>query len=893
MMSKDGLIRIAVAAGFALATFGIYVWVTLVTAPALQSPDPPPPTPSCLPVTLGESAWSMPSGPTPSCISVTSAIDKAHFWWQPGHPRRVAHSAVSVTPATSAEVATFPFKKEANKDSTVGPPAPGAAFAKVSITHTVRLGRTDPVLKELSSFADASELTNFIQSAFGNMDTDSSSYYYGTYFYPPKLDAARPDGSVPVTFTAIGYSQYLENSPLIGLELTPPDTPSTASSTPPFKRHTVHVSLTGWSVAGVTGQVPSSLRLGSLDLAGQTSTHIALVLTGSDPSPPELDTYLTDGTLPSVTEPETEPESEPEQREYELLLGELVETVLLGVTSLALAFMLARALGRAWWRRRSNWALIATFTVFAALWFQFTRDLKEVGGLLLLSGVAVRHAVQRLGVPRWTASRWVSYACAVALTAGLVMAAWLLYVTKGAATWAAASLLALVMALLFLPGRRAWALPSAALAALGLAVLLFLRAGILADFSGWLLLVVLHLLWWPILVSGLAVSTRRWSITDALLCLAALIALDAIYVTSPQQFVTAEFTDNSFIPLAVPLVVMTFLVIRLCRLGRSPDAIGKPEAYATAVVVLMTLYLAPATGGVGVSSLLSWAAVAWLLSGTTARQLPSLVITSLPAHRSAIQAAIRRRFMRSAERTLFRTGRDRIASGELTVTDYEGQSRALEQAIADERGAAVDPDLAFATTAARPPWESGLIGAGVALILTVPLALIHQWPLGSNSFAILYASRSLLTLPAFGFFFGYFYPRVRGTRPLTKALHLLLAAAAVQISTKLTQFAGTELDTMEKLALLGVVAGDTALFAIGLGLFWEWRLMRLAEEPWNKIRNVRSIRALAAPLSAVLIAAVTAVTTNLASGITDSFRPAPLPPPSSAAPPTTEQLRHK
>ncbi|TMR98307.1 hypothetical protein [Nonomuraea basaltis] len=867
--SRARLGRTALASAFALATLGVYVWAAVEMAPV--SSDPPEPAPSCLAVTLGESAWRATPGPVPTCITVAQApaAVEVDSWWRPGHPRRTARSQVSVAPATGAEVATFPFKKETSENSTVAPPAPDAAFVKVSIVHTVRLSRTDPALKDLRSAKDLPDLTDFVQSAFGQIDTDGSSYYYGTYFHPPKLSSPGPDGSVLVTLTAIGYSQYLHSSPLIGLELTESDESDTsdpATSDPPFETYTVHVSLAGWTVAGVSGQIPATLRLGSLDLAGQTTTRIALISVEDVPSAEELSSYLGGGTLPPVAQAAAEQDP-----------SDVVNAVLLGVTSLALALMLARALGRAWWRRRLNWILVAAFTVFALLWWNRWLDQELVGmsGQLLLAGIAVHHALRRLGPPRWSLSRWMPLASAIALLAGIVTAGWILVFTEGTATWAAASLLALVLALLFLPGRRAWALPSAALAALGLSVVLFLRAELLPDSFGYVVIVVVHLLWWAVLASGLAVSTGRWSVQDAFLCLAAMVALSAIFVSSPEQVGTAPLAD--FLPFALPIAVLVFLVIRLCRLGRSPDAIIKPEAYATSVLVLMTLYLAPTLGGVGISSLLAWAALAWLLSGPAALRAPSLVITSPPAHRSAIQAAIRRRFMQSAERDLFRTGRGRIASGEVSVTDYEEQRRSLEQAIADTNGAPIDPDLAFATTAGRPPWENGLIGAGVGLVLTLPLALVHQWPLGDNPFAILYACRTLLTMPAFGFVFGFFYPRVRGDQPLAKALNLLLAGVAVQISTKFTQFTGAELDTGEKFTLLAVVSGETALFAIGLGLFWEWRLMRLAEEPWAKIRSVRSIRALAAPLTAVLIAAATTVTTTLASGITDSFRPAPLP----------------
>jgi hypothetical protein len=42
---------------------------------------------------------------------------------------------------------------------------------------------------------------------------------------------------------------------------------------------------------------------------------------------------------------------------------------------------------------------------------------------------------------------------------------------------------------------------------------------------------------------------------------------------------------------------------------------------------------------------------------------------------------------------------------------------------------------------------------------------------------------------------------------------------------------------------VGVAVGNIAVVSIGLGLWWEWRLMWLAGEPWARIRNLRSLHA--------------------------------------------------
>ncbi|MGI5290811.1 hypothetical protein ACQEVF_46890 [Nonomuraea polychroma] len=59
-----------------------------------------------------------------------------------------------------------------------------------------------------------------------------------------------------------------------------------------------------------------------------------------------------------------------------------------------------------------------------------------------------------------------------------------------------------------------------------------------------------------------------------------------------------------------------------------------------------------------------------------------------------------------------------------------------------------------------------------------------------------------------------------------------------------------------------VIAG-TAIRS--LGLWWEWRLMRLAGEPWARVRSIRTLRTLGPPLAAAAIAttAATALVNNV------------------------------
>ena len=72
-----------------------------------------------------------------------------------------------------------------------------------------------------------------------------------------------------------------------------------------------------------------------------------------------------------------------------------------------------------------------------------------------------------------------------------------------------------------------------------------------------------------------------------------------------------------------------------------------------------------------------------------------------------------------------------------------------------------------------------------------------------------------------------------------------------------------------KVQVVAIVVGEVALVCIGLGLYWEWRVMHLAGEPWARVRNVRSVRSLATPLLAVVIAAGTTAATSAAGQTVD------------------------
>ncbi|MGW7819812.1 hypothetical protein ACWGLF_17050 [Streptomyces puniciscabiei] len=70
----------------------------------------------------------------------------------------------------------------------------------------------------------------------------------------------------------------------------------------------------------------------------------------------------------------------------------------------------------------------------------------------------------------------------------------------------------------------------------------------------------------------------------------------------------------------------------------------------------------------------------------------------------------------------------------------------------------------------------------------------------------------------------------------------------------------------------------TAVLALGLALYWEVRLVHRADLLWGHVRNFRRLSSPAAPVSTVLVAAVTAAVTVLAAAWADQLTTPQTPP---------------
>jgi hypothetical protein len=785
--------------------------------------------------------------------SVVSAI-----WLEP-HPARTASTLVTVSSATRADVgAVQPIRPG------IGELTAQLRFVKVAVVHRLALAAGDPLLRVLRSGAAADNVDAFTRAGFGVIY--GADQVVPIAYDPPALGVVRSGANV--TLSGSGFVSYPVDDPFVGLEFGTDEvgTPLGIAS------QIVDVMLDGWTVAGSNVSDPLDQTPHSLRVPFGDGVRVALVRDGSRGL--TVTDYLRDGF-------HRRPDAALSSASGRSPLNAIAELGLILATWFGLIRMIIGIQAKGWTRRRPELLMIALAVGSAAVLVagKLADAIIFASFLVLLYALpagTLRYAAHKVGGPAgMTPRRWkVIFLCALAATG------WAIGVLLGLPAAIPFWLVILVLAIVVVQR-----VPRAAVAAT-LAWAVAITAMVAAAFDNSTIagpaVVAVPVAWALTVVAAVAVATGRWSRAAAIVtCVATAVAWGLTFTVFGDYRTTMAGAFNfggdvlGVMTTSFPVVVVVLLVLRLRRIGQRAEATALGTAYASAVVVLMVLYLGPAEGTIGSAALLVWAGLAWLLPPR--EDTVTLAAVTPGQHHELVEAALRRRFLRSAKVELFRTGRSRIAASDLTVAAFDEQRAVIDAALA-ERYDRINPDLAFGTSGGRSPWENGVVSFAVALLLTLPIALIHQWPLGTSAVSVLYASRALFTLPFLGFVFGFFYPRVRGTSPLGKALRLGVVALGVELSTYLLNVGMNDLDARQKLSLLVIVIGQCALFSLGLGLLWEWRLTALAGESWARIRSGRSVQAVLAPVVAVLLAFGTTIATSLAgSAVTELLRPAPLP----------------
>jgi hypothetical protein len=822
----------AIAFGLALVSLGAILWCTVAARPV---------TGPAVPESTAESnPWA----------AAAARADPLVGW------ARSATSEVLLTRADEDDLESVP---EGRLD-------PRQRQIKVTVVHRLRMARDDPLIEALrQGVGFPGALQQVTDTAFGAVKVDGPALAPTTRQAPILSSDA---GGTTVTFRVTLLRQRQEKE-LLKFDFNAPNgLPLIVTS------RTITVLPGEWTVLRQEGILPDQEREERLEFTvGAYPVRMTLA----------PDSY----GFPDVVVAE--------DFSWATALGVL--------TAVTLAVFLLRSFGRGWWERLPNRELVVGLALAAPTLLipLFAKDWSAVAYVVLFVAVpalVLRHAGRVLPTsPPWNTRDLLTVTgLGVVVGLGMLIWSWLHGQLSGqallaggavAALAAAGSAIAFSVDLGVRPVVVRLAVLSAEAAIGLLALALWLRALLNGVYPPDSTRLVLALGWSMIPIAAVAVATKQWSRGAV---------VGAVFIGLLVQGWPTEWLDAGSWSLAVPqpvpaigslpldpivrgvlgllLLGFVMLVLRLRRLGGRLSAIDDPVAESTMVAVLMVLYITPAGSMtladvdvplplLAITSIVAWATARWLL---TRPRVPIVEPATQEEHRQLIRAAIHKRLLLVAEQELYRVGRGRIGSGDMSMTDFDQQRNTLETAL---RQHGRHPETAFATAAACTPWHNGVHAFTVSLLLSLPFTVVFGLPEGVDLTTFVFDGRYLITLPAFGFLFGYFYPRIRGTQPMTKALHLIAAALLTELSGYLSTLVEPDIGALDKAQVVGIVVGQVMVVCIGLGLFWEWRIMHLADEPWARVRNLRSVRSLAAPTLALVLAAGTTVATSAAGQTVD------------------------
>jgi hypothetical protein len=708
---------------------------------------------------------------------------RAEFVVTPGEPdpKPTGPPRIATTWITLAEAAPGAWRKHPGAE-TSGLDSGDENLFELKVTHELRVPFDDPDVAALRAGAAGYSPRAFAESRLGTVHPDvigPLDLAFGT----PVIRMERSSRQAVVTFSGSAYDW--DTGDFIGVEYVPPR----GSDVLPLSAHEIVISARGWTVAGVHGPAPLTQDAHYLRLSGDNPVKTAFVRDGEVAS---VASYLTgDAEIGAYIEArDREEETETPAPEVPDILArgwEVVQTVAFVAGALLLFATLLRALGGAWWRRRRNWVLLAVLATAYGL-ILYVPGWPGVGTGLALLLVAVPLLALDSAARAVPDRGWepVAAGSVAAALAGATVSLWALSMLVGlwgAPLWWLAGAAALAVAVAVVPRWRRW-LPGVALLVLASGVLLggrAMTAGIVPMNAIWVVLLAIA---WSLMVFGwVTEAAGKWSLRTGLVC-AVIMSVTIGVLTS---IIIPDMTGQDtwayvgvigfypqvalFMLFALPLLALAMLVVRVRRAGQRPEGLTETTVFHTAVLFVLLVrgqgFVMPTS--LGIKLLLAWAGILWLLpaAGRHVARTP----VSAEEHRLLVRDMIKRRSARAALTELLRQPPD--------GDDYEERRAALERS-GDERSGPLDSDLALATLAGRTPWQNALAALAVGTVLSLPFSTVRiVESIGTrqtDSYQLLVAALTALSLPVLCMVFGYFYPRVRGTNPIAKSLAFLVIA---------------------------------------------------------------------------------------------------------------------
>lgn len=256
-------------------------------------------------------------------------------------------------------------------------------------------------------------------------------------------------------------------------------------------------------------------------------------------------------------------------------------------------------------------------------------------------------------------------------------------------------------------------------------------------------------------------------------------------------------------------------------------------------------------------------------------------------HSRLVRAEVKRRRISRAITSMLRSLHTKATDQDVKSSDVIKEINALESMEGPRRSR---PDYITLTNAALGSnggvsrTDNLKAGGLLGLLLSIPVAAFEIIVLARTGQPLNFALHDTITLlgislvlfkgAVYGALAGYYYPLIRGANSVQKFASMLLVVAI----TELVAFASSLSESNATLLTGAIRLGTLVVFFLAMGLVWERRLAILANIPWIRLRDFRSVRALGTPVTTVIVAGATVLITALASAaVAPIIQPPPAP----------------
>ena len=431
----------------------------------------------------------------------------------------------------------------------------------------------------------------------------------------------------------------------------------------------------------------------------------------------------------------------------------------------------------------------------------------------------------------------------------------------------------------------------AATAMLGLAAALTADAGYLPLILNWGVVLAVGLIT-SLAVVRLAVAmifrqsqpTYKHRTTLALLALLIAVPWGALAFTDGQIGWWALGAYALRIDSLLGLILVAAGVVTLRILGRTaiatPQTIRAGRALGIALwfIVLSSSYTLPGgyTVAVGAAVVAAGIGAFLLMPASQAHNAIIVLRQSDGEQRRAVtqtlQAGAARRFLPGASKAL----NDQVTS-DSGITFAEAQERiaAIERQTAtpeDADNTAVSSEQrGFGALASHRPWDRGRWGLLVGAIIGAPWVLLGlagtSLQVSGDSYPELAVIASVAPLiirwAGYGLLFGYFFPLLRGTTGLSKAVWLLVAAVIPALCETLATGHTTASQWHSTVLLLVQLFG----FAMTMGILADRAVLRKYGQPTRRLIDLHNLWTVSAWASSVAVALATGIATLVLAGL--------------------------